>query len=88
LAAKGFHATSTRDIAAAAGLCPAAVYVFYKSKEELLYSIAKSGHELYLDVIWEAVARSSDPIEQLTSALYAFTRSHRPVAHPRESDQL
>ena len=75
-AAKGFHATSTRDIAAAAGLSPAAGYVFYKSKEELLYSIAKSGHELYLDLIREAVASSSDPIEQLTSAVYAFTRSH------------
>ena len=35
--AKGFHATSTRDIARAASLSPAAVYVHHQSKEDLLY---------------------------------------------------
>ncbi|WP_342215837.1 TetR family transcriptional regulator [Nocardia cyriacigeorgica] len=30
---KGFNATTTRDIAAAAGMSPAAVYVHHRSKE-------------------------------------------------------
>jgi hypothetical protein len=33
----GFHASSTRDIAKRAKLSPAAVYVHFKSKEELLF---------------------------------------------------
>ena len=36
--AKGFHATSTRDIARAASLSPAAVYVHHQSKDCLLYT--------------------------------------------------
>jgi len=35
----GFHASSTRDIAKRAKLSPAAVYVHFKSKEELLFTI-------------------------------------------------
>lgn len=34
-AAKGFHATTTRDIAGRAGLSPAGVYVHFASKEDL-----------------------------------------------------
>src|SRR5580658_7099946 len=35
----GFHAASTRDIAKKAKLSPAAVYVHFHSKEELLYTV-------------------------------------------------
>ena len=42
-AEKGFHGTTTRDIASAAGMSPAALYVHHKSKEELLYLISKDG---------------------------------------------
>lgn len=34
--AKGFYGATTRDIAAAAGMSPAALYVPHKSKEDLL----------------------------------------------------
>lgn len=61
----GFHGTSTRHIATAAGMSPAAVYVHYKSKEELLYRISKFGHEAILTVVSEAAAGSDDPVEQL-----------------------
>ena len=42
---RGFHGTTTRDIAAAAGMSPAALYVHHRSKEELLYLIAVAGHQ-------------------------------------------
>ena len=60
-AEKGFHATTTRDIASAAGMSPAALYVHHKSKEELLYLISKDGHEHVLRLIREAIASSTRP---------------------------
>ena len=50
-AEKGFHATTTRDIAAAAGMSPAALYVHHKSKEELLHLISREGHSEVLGLI-------------------------------------
>ena len=44
-AAKGLHGTTTRDIAAGAGMSPAALYVHHRSKEELLFLISRAGHE-------------------------------------------
>ncbi|WP_084529215.1 helix-turn-helix domain-containing protein [Nocardia crassostreae] len=38
----GFHATTTRDIAARAGLSPAGLYVHFNSKEEVLHRISQS----------------------------------------------
>ncbi|MGW3416419.1 helix-turn-helix domain-containing protein, partial [Streptomyces sp. NPDC000888] len=34
-AERGYHATTTRDIAGRAGMSPAALYIHYKTKEEL-----------------------------------------------------
>jgi len=73
---RGFHATSTRDIAAAAGMSPAAVYVHHKSKEELLYAISRAGHERTLDLLHTAAAVSEDPREQLAEAARAFAVHH------------
>jgi AcrR family transcriptional regulator len=44
-AANGFHATTTRDIAAGVGLSPAALYVHFPSKEIVLHEIVRIGHE-------------------------------------------
>ena len=75
-AAKGFHGTTTRDIAAAAGMSPAALYVHHRSKEELLYLISRTGHELTLRLVRDAVATSEDPREQLLAVVRAFTAHH------------
>lgn len=50
-AAKGFHGTTTRDIATGAGVTPGAVYVHHKSKEDLLYCISREGHEKTLELV-------------------------------------
>ena len=43
-AERGYHATTTRDIAGRAGMSPAALYIHYKTKEELLHRISRIGH--------------------------------------------
>jgi AcrR family transcriptional regulator len=75
-AAKGFRGTTTRDIAAAAGMSPAALYVHYKSKEDLLYLISRTGHERTLALVREAVASSDDEVRQLLAVVRAFTVHH------------
>ena len=53
-AERGYHATTTRDIAGRAGMSPAALYIHYKTKEELLYQISRVGHLLSLGLLTEA----------------------------------
>jgi AcrR family transcriptional regulator len=75
-ASKGFHGTTTRDIASAAGMSPAALYVYHKSKEDLLYLISRTGHERTLLLVKDAVASSGDPVEQLLALVRGFTAHH------------
>jgi AcrR family transcriptional regulator len=75
-AAKGFHGTTTRDIASAAGMSPAVVYVHHNSKEELLYQLSRAGHEEALRITLEALAASDDPVVQLRRFLHDFALHH------------
>jgi len=75
-AQRGFHATTTRDIAAAAGMSPAAVYVHHHAKEDLLYLIASEGHLQTRALIREAVASSDDPATQLQCFMRDFAQFH------------
>lgn len=72
-AERGFHATSTRDIAARAGLSPAAVYVHFSSKEELLFQIIRIGHDLAIEVLEEAAAADAAPPARLRTVISTFT---------------
>ena len=75
-AAKGFHGTTTRDIAAAAGMSPAALYVHHRSKEEILYRISKRGHQNTLALVRAARASSDDPVAQLRAVVRDFAGHH------------
>ncbi|MFG2053180.1 TetR/AcrR family transcriptional regulator [Micromonospora sp. NPDC048930] len=75
-AEKGFHGTTTRDIAAAAGLSPAALYVHHRSKEELLYLISRSGHDHVLRLVRDAIASSDDPATALRRVVHDFVVFH------------
>ena len=72
----GFHATTTRRIAARAKLSPAAVYVHYKSKIQLLMLISKMGHESARETLETALAVEGTAAERIRSAIYAFARWH------------
>ncbi|MBB2986968.1 TetR/AcrR family transcriptional regulator [Terracoccus luteus] len=73
---KGFHATTTRDIASGAGLSPAGVYVHFGSKEELLMGLSRTGHASALAAVREAVAQSPTPREQLAGVMATFSKWH------------
>ncbi|WP_028660702.1 TetR/AcrR family transcriptional regulator [Nocardioides insulae] len=79
-AEKGFHGTTTRDIASAAGMSPAALYVHHRSKEELLHQISKEAHQRTLDAMDEAVASQETPTRQLHELVRVFAVHH---AHAR-----
>lgn len=75
-AARGFHGTTTRDIASAAGMSPAALYVHHRSKEELLHQISRTGHDRVLALVRNAVAGAADPEQQLLAVVRAFVVHH------------
>ncbi|NMN98368.1 TetR/AcrR family transcriptional regulator [Antrihabitans stalactiti] len=75
-AEKGFHGTTTRDIAAAAGMSPAALYVHHRSKEELLYMISRAGHERTLTLVRNAIAVGGTPAEKLRRVVHDFAVHH------------
>jgi AcrR family transcriptional regulator len=68
-AARGYHATSTRDIAIEAGLSPAGVYVHFRSKEELLYRISLLGTERAHVAVHDAAAAGADPMARLRAVV-------------------
>ncbi|NUT46685.1 MAG: TetR/AcrR family transcriptional regulator [Saccharothrix sp.] len=71
---RGYHATTTRDIAAQAGMSPAAVYIHYRSKEELLFQISRIGHATSLALL--TGVSDVDPAARLASAVRAFASWH------------
>ena len=73
---KGFHATSTRDIAARAHLSPAGVYVHFASKQDLLFQLCLRGHVLALEVVDTARQSAKTPPAQLVAIVSAFARWH------------
>ncbi|WP_027863048.1 TetR/AcrR family transcriptional regulator [Marmoricola sp. URHB0036] len=75
-AEKGFHGTTTRDIAAAAGMSPAALYVHHRSKEELLYLISRQGHETTLAMVRAATEAGAPACEALRSWMHDFCLHH------------
>jgi len=76
-AERGYHATTTRDIAARAGMSPAALYVHHSSKEELLFLISREGHDAALRVIREASSPDdAEPFARLHATVRAFTLWH------------
>lgn len=76
-AANGYHATTTRDIAAGVGLSPAAMYVHFPTKELVLFKIVRSGHERALaDLQTSEVAQSGDAVRTLRVLISRYTAWH------------
>ncbi|MGR8011444.1 TetR/AcrR family transcriptional regulator [Streptomyces hypolithicus] len=75
-AERGYHATTTRDIASRAGMSPAALYIHYKTKEELLHRISRIGHDKALEILEAAADGPGSPAERLDGAVRSFVRWH------------
>lgn len=79
-ATRGFAATSVRDIAAAAGVTPGAIYNHFESKEAILNAIAVDGHQALVDIL-DRVSRykhatAVDRLDALVDALTLFCLEH------------
>jgi len=72
-AERGFHATTTRDIAAQAGLSPAALYVYFRSKEEVLHQIVTSTLDFTVEVAATEANRAGSPADRLASLVRVLT---------------
>ncbi|KQX47806.1 MULTISPECIES: TetR/AcrR family transcriptional regulator [unclassified Streptomyces] len=75
-AERGYHATTTRDIAGRAGMSPAALYIHYKTKEELLHRISRIGHDKALQILRAAADGDGTAAERLADAVRSFVRWH------------
>ncbi|MDQ0786107.1 TetR/AcrR family transcriptional regulator [Streptomyces sp. B3I8] len=75
-AERGYHATTTRDIASRAGMSPAALYIHYRTKEELLQRISRIGHEKVLEILRTAARGEGGATERLADAVSSFVRWH------------
>jgi len=65
---KGFHATSTRDIAAAAGMQSGSPFYHFESKQALLYAVMEEGMRAAIERQQAALERapvSGGPVAQL-----------------------
>ncbi len=75
-AAKGYHGTSTREIAAGAGMSPAAMYIHFRSKQDVLARLSIEGHVSALARLTAAATPPGSPTKRLRAAVYAFAHWH------------
>lgn len=77
-AERGYHATTTRDIALGAGLSPAGLYVHYASKAAVLAQVSLLGHDAALRLVQTALADDTQPSSaaRLRTCVETFTAWH------------
>lgn len=75
-AQRGYHGTTTRDIAERAQMSPAAIYTHYRSKAELLFEISWAGHSAMLAEMRAVFARPATPSERLRNLVRAHVSYH------------
>lgn len=80
-AERGYHATSMRQIAAAARIRPAAIYHWFDSKEQILVHLQDDFMERLEAVVAEAVEGADGPAGEMAAAVHAHVVFHG--HHPR-----
>lgn len=76
-AEKGFHGSSTRDIAERLGIKQGSLYYYFKSKEEALGEVCLFGIEDYVNRM-QSIAASDQPFEaKLVATLSSHLSSYR-----------
>ncbi|HWI34433.1 MAG TPA: TetR/AcrR family transcriptional regulator [Lapillicoccus sp.] len=73
---RGFHATTTRDIASRAGLSAAGVYVHFDSKEALLYALSRRGHEAALELVRASARPPGTATQRVARVMSRFATWH------------
>jgi AcrR family transcriptional regulator len=73
---RGFHGTTTRDVAKRAKMSPAALYSHYPSKAELLFQISRATHEAMLREMQDVFAQQAKPVQRLANIVRTHARFH------------
>lgn len=77
MAVHGYHGSSVRDIAAAAGTSPALLYHHYTSKHDLLATMLDRGLDVLIAATEQALDLSGgDPPDRLRAVVAAHVRVH------------
>lgn len=83
IAARGYDATSMRDIARVAGMQPGSLYYHYASKDELFVAVHEAAVASIADAVERAIAGATDPWVRLEAAAAAHLEAllgSRPTA--------
>lgn len=70
----GFEGTTVRQIAEACGMLPGSLHYRYRTKDEILLDMMRTGIERAIQAGAEATAQVSDPVEKVRVALQAHLR--------------
>ena len=76
----GFRRTSMEDLARAAGLSRASLYVHFRNKDEIFRTLAEHLHEQAWEGIREALARDGGLEARLREAFVAWARPFQAIA--------
>ncbi|MCG8685333.1 MAG: TetR/AcrR family transcriptional regulator [Desulfobacterales bacterium] len=68
----GYHKTTTRMIARAAGFSIGSLYEYVSSKEDLLYLVCKAIHEEVQDAVEDALSANTKEKEQLAEVIRQY----------------
>lgn len=72
----GYGGTTTRHISEMAGMSTGSLYSSYRSKEEILFLLARLGHESALGVLKAAAEEESSASSRVRLMIYEFTIWH------------
>lgn len=75
-AARGYHGTTTRDIAGLAGVSPAALYFHFPSKADVLETIMRAGLDAALGVLLASLEGVAGPVPRMHRLVHAFVSWH------------
>jgi len=70
-AQRGFYNARVAEIAREAGVADGTIYLYFKSKDELLYSLFESRMERVIQTLAAAVASAEGPVEQVRAFIAA-----------------
>ncbi len=69
---RGYHVTTIRDIAQAAGVSIGLIYQYVEDKEDILFLALMQVLDQYIQEIPPAVERASSPVEKIIAAVSAY----------------
>lgn len=76
----GFHKASIRDISDRLGITKAAIYYYFKRKEDILFNIIDEATKELLFIFKSSISENKDPIENLSNLItnqILYMKSHR-----------